>query len=430
MSAEDGRIRLALVHDVPAHADYFRQLTGWLRETGEVEPVLLICHDQAPDPDWDIPFVRIREAGEGEPRHAYDVEDLTGYERFIAWMDPYFEGRYEQAALSLCAGAERYFAAGHASAALVLQGTRLTTRAVAAAAKQCGAAVVYQETPYFQRLPEPPERDVALTLNRMVNHTFIWDTVQAPQCGPSQLTRDWPKADTRPGLDAFFARIQADRVAKFSREDINRFLGPEGASRSRHAQDVLVKPPGTRALLVCGQVDRDSSMYYQQHALSTWYALGAETAKRLPPGWVMWFKGHPLDRAFADGWREAAAEFHALNPHCLTLPPDMDIHACYRACGAVCTINSTAGIEAMTYGRPVVTLGRAAYTHSGMTISLDDLEALGPAIADLPEHMTPEQCRVRDQFLSYVLYEYLVPAGSPSRGVARIRQAMRERQGA
>ena len=40
--------------------------------------------------------------------------------------------------------------------------------------------------------------------------------------------------------------------------------------------------------------------------------------------------------------------------------------------------------------------------------------------------MTEAQTALRDQFLSYVLYDYLIPIGSPNKMVERLRQAITE----
>jgi hypothetical protein len=295
--------------------------------------------------------------------------------------------------------------------------------------------VVTLESPYFQQLPEPPEQDFEIDLHRMKNKVLIWDILQAPQCGPSQLTRDWTNATARPGLQSFFDKLHRERVAKFSQEDIKRFLTGKVDAKIT-AQDQMdpalhfFKPPNTRALLVCSQINRDSSMFFGGHLVKTWYDLGIETAKRLPEGWILWYKGHPLDRTFADHVESFADELLAINPCCKVLPPTIDIHLGFQACDAVLCINSTAGLEAVTYGLPVVNLGHASYTHRGMTYSLGHLDEIGPTLEQLPPKMTSEQTAIRDRFLSYVLYDYLIPVGSPKKMIQRIRQAIEEHRAA
>ena len=426
---QDKKIHVALLVDEEWYTAFFVTLAKILGKTGEIDPVLAVCLDKTPDPADDC--IRLAERGGGAPSHEYDWDDLTGYEHSLSDVDDYFKGRHQVAARSLCVHTEQWLEKDAPDCLIVWSGTRLGPRSVAAAARAMGVPVVTLETPYFQKLPVPPETDAELNLHNMKNQTLIWDIVQAPQCGPSQLTRDWSRAEVRLGLQSFIEKLHQERSSKFSKEDIQRFLhGKTSDKRSPEAEDQpaleLFKPPNTKALLVCGQVDRDSSMFFCNHLLSTWYELGMEVAKRLPKGWIMWFKGHPLDRSYASTEDEYAEELLSINPKCRVIPTTIDIQTCYAACDAVACINSTAGIEAMTHGLPVINMGRASYTHQGMTYSLEDLDELNDVLQELPSHMTEAQIALRDRFLSYVLYDYLIPVGSPAKMLQRIRQAMAE----
>ena len=424
-------IRLGLLVDEKWYTEFFVKLGTLLRDTGEVAPTLFMCRESAPDPECDIPFVRFKEETGQAPQHTYDWHAITGYERFLANKDNYFEGRWDNVAQSLTAQAEAFFSENPFDCIVLWSGTRMNLRAVAAAARKCGVAVVTIETPYFQKLPEPPETDFVMDLHRMKNRVLIWDTVQAPQTGPSQLSRDWKTASIRPGLQEFFDKLHAERVSKYSQEDIKRFLSGKADATVDGADmpDVeveLFKPPRTRALLVLGQVSHDSARYFGDHLIDDWREMGLELAKRLPPDWIMWFKGHPMDRAYAEGTAAYARELHDINPRCKVLPTTMDIHLCYQRCDAVACVNSTSTIEAATYNIPVINFGWAAFTEVGMSYKLGGLSEVAPLLESLPPQMTPEQVAIRDHFLSYVLYDYLIPVGSPRKALARIRQAIAE----
>lgn len=431
VTSHSKKIRLGLIVDEKYYTEFLVMLGKLLRATDAIEPIILMCRDDAPDPQNGISFVRFTENRAEKPSKTYDWEDLLGYEQSLVNVDKYFEGRHETVAHSLAAQAEKWFEAGNVDCLVEWSGTRLATRTIAAAAHACNIPVVTLESPYFQKLPEPPEQNVVMDLHRMKNNVLIWDTVQAPQCGPSQLTRDWTKAEIRPGLQVFLDKLHKERISKFSQEDIKRFLTGKADAKVNPSNQPdpaieLNKPPGMKALLVCGQVDRDSSMFFGNHLVLDWYDLAFETAKRLPQGWIMWFKGHPLDRKYDSGVEQFAEELLAINPMCKVLPTTIDIHLAYQHCDAVICINSTAGIEAMTYKIPVINLGQASYTHKGMTYTLSDLNQLSETIANLPPTMTAEQIEIRDRFLSYVLYEYLIPVGSPRRMLERIHQAIAE----
>ena len=426
----DGKIRLAVLLDYRSGARLIFQLISQLRDTGEVEPCVIQCRDGVEYPEHHFPLFQFHNTSPKRPSLSYDLEDITGYTRFLfesgeeAGMDGYFD----ETALAMCAQAEEFFSEHPVDCVLLWGGTHLILRAVAAASRAAKVPVVILETPYFQELPEAPEQEVTITLQKLRNKTFIWDTVQAPQCGPSQLTANWDKAPAQPGLHAFLDRLRENRISKYSQKDIQGNRTARGIDDAEPVQPEaeLFKPPNSRVLLVLGQIDRDSSMFFNQGLVSTWHDLGRQTATRLPPGWIMWFKGHPLDTKFTRNCKAFAQTLHDINPRCRMLPPTMDIHACYQACDAVACINSTSTIEASLYELPVINLGRGAFTHIGMSYALSGLEEIDEILEELPERMTPEQLAIRDRFLSYVLYDYLIPVGSPRKMLERIKEAIEQ----
>lgn len=72
----------------------------------------------------------------------------------------------------------------------------------------------------------------------------------------------------------------------------------------------------------------------------------------------------------------------------------------------VITLNSTVGIEALLYGKPVLTLGDAFYNIKGITYTLQDYEDLASAInCALKDEFNRE---LVDKFLYFLRYNYLV----------------------
>ncbi len=71
----------------------------------------------------------------------------------------------------------------------------------------------------------------------------------------------------------------------------------------------------------------------------------------------------------------------------------------------VITLNSTVGIEALLFGKPVITLGDACYNIKGLVKHASNLIELDKFIAD--EGWLPDE-RLRIQFLGYIWNEYLV----------------------
>ena len=69
------------------------------------------------------------------------------------------------------------------------------------------------------------------------------------------------------------------------------------------------------------------------------------------------------------------------------------------------TLNSTVGIEALLFGKPVITLADACYNIDGLVRNASNSEQLNNLIVD--KGWLPNE-RLRLQFLGYVWNEYLL----------------------
>lgn len=86
-----------------------------------------------------------------------------------------------------------------------------------------------------------------------------------------------------------------------------------------------------------------------------------------------------------------------------------NIHQILKDSQLVITINSTVGIEALIYHKPVIILGNAFYNIKGITYSLQDFDDLSTAISyALKNELNHE---LIDKFLYFLRYEYLVESG-------------------
>jgi capsule polysaccharide export protein KpsC/LpsZ len=61
---------------------------------------------------------------------------------------------------------------------------------------------------------------------------------------------------------------------------------------------------------------------------------------------------------------------------------------------AVAVISSTVGLEALLYGRPVLTLGQPFYSSYGITLDVDSFREIREAVPALL-HFTPDRERTR-----------------------------------
>jgi len=76
------------------------------------------------------------------------------------------------------------------------------------------------------------------------------------------------------------------------------------------------------------------------------------------------------------------------------------MHQLLAGCELVVTVNSTVGVEALAFGKPVITLGRSFYTVPDLVRPVDRIELLPQAMRTALGHPPPPQ-RVR-QFLGYL----------------------------
>lgn len=96
---------------------------------------------------------------------------------------------------------------------------------------------------------------------------------------------------------------------------------------------------------------------------------------------------------------------------------------------AVITVNSTVGLEALTLGKKVITLGDAHYAIDGLVLTAGDRAALHAAFAKL-EGWTPDDDR-RRRFIRFVFNRFLVPVtrtapGDNALAILRERAAGRD----
>ncbi|WP_299722232.1 nitrogen fixation protein FixF [uncultured Tateyamaria sp.] len=77
-----------------------------------------------------------------------------------------------------------------------------------------------------------------------------------------------------------------------------------------------------------------------------------------------------------------------------------------RDARVVVTLNSTVGIEALLFDRPVITLGKACYNIEGLVLHAEGPEALDKALTQARGWSHNE--RLRHQFLGYLWQRYLV----------------------
>jgi capsule polysaccharide modification protein KpsS len=107
-------------------------------------------------------------------------------------------------------------------------------------------------------------------------------------------------------------------------------------------------------------------------------ALIELVANALPHGMGLVTKEHPLGigRTPLTLLRRIARL-----PNATVLPPTANSHDLIERSKAVVTIGSTVGLEALLYGKPVLTLGDPFYAGAGVTVDVDSFAEVPEALA-------------------------------------------------
>jgi hypothetical protein len=119
-------------------------------------------------------------------------------------------------------------------------------------------------------------------------------------------------------------------------------------------------------------------------------ALIELVANALPHGMRLVTKEHPLGIG-----RTPLSLLRRISrlPNATVLPPSANSHDLIAGARAVVTIGSTVGLEALLYGKPVLTLGDPFYAGAGVTIDVDSFAEVPEALARAL-HYTPDPDRV------------------------------------
>src|SRR5262249_48951677 len=118
-------------------------------------------------------------------------------------------------------------------------------------------------------------------------------------------------------------------------------------------------------------------------------------AKSLPIGHWLYVKEHPHSAG-----RRPVAFYRRLKKlfNVRLISPDVDSHALVRGAEAVATINSTMGLEAILYERPVISFGPAFYNMYGQVYPVTDIARLPAIVRDAVTSFRPD----REMLLKFI----------------------------
>lgn len=206
-----------------------------------------------------------------------------------------------------------------------------------------------------------------------------------------------------PRARAFRDQWIADRRSKY----------PQPQSQQQALTEWLSQDPRP-VLFMAGQVPTDANAVIGLDSFETLEELYRAALDHVPEGWRILYKPHPLAP------RDPLAEAQLPPERFLRL--DVDVHAALQACDAVLTHSSNVGLEALLYGKPVLTLGRPIYSERNLTISLAHPRLLKTALGGAAP-LAPASEAVM-AFLDLVLDEALITDGAGDALRRRIDQAI------
>jgi capsular polysaccharide export protein len=161
-------------------------------------------------------------------------------------------------------------------------------------------------------------------------------------------------------------------------------------------------PPLTEPFLfVPLQVPNDSQLRLYGGLFSTvdsFIHAILKAAKNLPPGWHIRMKAHPSSRESVE------QHFSKKNNVAVFLDNTTDTFKQVAASKGVMTVNSSVGLEAMFFDKPVITTGKCFWGIEGVAISAPTEEAIAHLLAD------PEKLRfdvhARNAFMNFLTEIY------------------------
>ena len=144
----------------------------------------------------------------------------------------------------------------------------------------------------------------------------------------------------------------------------------------------------------------------------------ASAAKSLPDGWYLRLKEHPSARI------SAAEEILAADPHRIFLDNHSDTFAQVAASRGVVTVNSSVGIQAFYFDKPVVVCGQAFWAIPGVASPAPSLDSLKDVLAEAEALRFDTDARdVFMTYLSSVYYPTIDGSGSAASIAERLAGA-------
>lgn len=123
----------------------------------------------------------------------------------------------------------------------------------------------------------------------------------------------------------------------------------------------------------------------------------SRAARALPSGWHLRIKEHPSSKIRVTDQLSALSK---AQPGKIIIDNQTDTFQQVDASKAVVTLNSSVGLQAFWYDKPVLVLGQAFFKIDGVSTAIDDSEALVSTFSNITD--TTFDAQARNAFMSYL----------------------------
>ncbi len=244
----------------------------------------------------------------------------------------------------------------------------------------------------------------------------------APFPGRITLDRTGVNAHNSLSLDPAFYLNWADAQPTRQR-DSWRDMGADMTARTSRRKDVGQSGDDNLAavgnFLFCPlQVPNDSQItLFADWVNSVIGMLDAlsKAAHSLPPGWHIRIKEHPSAKLSLAGALQEAIDQSGGR---IVVDNQTDTFAQVAASGGVLTINSSVGLQAFFYDRPVIVLGQAFFAIEGLVHKATDADVLSTLLAK-PESLGFDPT-LRNAFMNYLDQAYYPKVTTDADGAQKV----------
>lgn len=239
--------------------------------------------------------------------------------------------------------------------AVAWNGITGTRRAFMAAARDAGRPTIYLE-----RAPLPGRVTVDPVGINQLNGLPREDG----------FYRDWAAGDDLRSGPAWLALRDKLQARASKRADVGQGSGDEGLAGQKFVFCPLQVPDDTQIRQFSGWV-RDIEHFIE---------LLTDAAAHLPDGWHLRFKEHPSSKIPLG---DALAKAKAAQPERIIIDNQTDTFFQVDQSKAVITLNSSVGLQALYFEKPVIVLGEAFFRLPGVVTPADDADQLNARFAGI-----------------------------------------------